>query len=91
MDEKLKSGNMQKEQFSEWGRGLGGDTSDDWLVRRQGGIDPLTKILGTPLGSWLRTTLVVGRAAVENPAHFGPNPTVSLPIIDARQSETTAT
>ena len=30
MDEKLKSENMQKEQFSEW---VGGDTSDDWLVK----------------------------------------------------------
>jgi len=32
MDEKLKSENMQKGQFSEWGWGWT-DTSDDWLVK----------------------------------------------------------
>ena len=31
MDKKLKSENMQKEQFSEWGWRWS-DTSDDWLV-----------------------------------------------------------
>ena len=32
MDEKLKSENMQKKQYSEWGWGWS-DTSDDWLVK----------------------------------------------------------
>jgi len=51
MDKKLKSENMQKEQFSEWGWG-GGEvvrvmTENFLRLRRKGGIDPQTKIMRT--------------------------------------------
>jgi len=70
LDEKLKSENMLKEQFSEWGGWEWGELRyanhiffSDILqnasfrsqifkknrLRRQEGIDPLTKILRTPL------------------------------------------
>ena len=43
-----KAKTCKKSQFSEWGWGWS-DTSDDWLVRWQGALTPLTKILRTPL------------------------------------------